>query len=194
MQCARGEVTVDSEPFLLHQSSKAFLDGDPRGIRERFQFRYDALDYLAMAAIAAGFLVFLIDIARIAGWLAEDTAPDAVVAVFVVAALLVAVGFYFLDSRHRRAAAQERMIREGRVLAGTLIACAGRAETTAEASLGEVPRLFLVDVEYGFTSPTGQDITDHAEHSRPDLRRAELPEAGTPVRVLYLDDHAYALL
>lgn len=185
---------MESEPFLLYPSSQAFLDGEPRGIQERFQFRYDALDYLAMAGIGAGFLVFLIDIARIAGWIAEDAAPGAILSAFIVAALLVAVGFAVLDTRHRRARAQERLIREGKVLAGTITACSARAETSAEVSLGEVPRSFLVTIEYRFATPAGHEIADHAEHSRPDLRRVGLPEPGTPVRVLYLDDRTYALL
>ena len=185
---------MESAPFLLYESSQAFLDGDPRGIQERFRFRYDALDFLAMAGIGTGFLIPLIDIARIAGWLAEDTAPGAVLSTFAVAAVLVAVGFAFLDGRHRRARAQERMVREGKVLPGTVVACSARVETAAEVSLGEVPRAFLVTLEFRFTTPAGTDIIDQAEHGRPDLRRVGLPEAGSAVRVLYLDDQTYALL
>ncbi len=185
---------MESEPFLLYESSRAFLDGDPRGTQERFRFRYDALDFLAMAGIGTGFLIPLVDIARIAGWLAEDTAPGAVLSMFAVAAVLVAVGFAFLLSRHQRARAQERMVREGMLLPGTVVACGARVETAAEVSFGEVPRAFLVTVEYRFTTPAGTDITDYAEHGRPDLRRVALPEAGTAVQVLYLDDQTYALL
>ena len=67
-------------------------------------------------------------------------------------------------------------------------------ETAAEATLGEVPGAFLLTVEYHFATPGGEQILDHAEHSRPDLRRAELPTAGTELLVLYLNERTYALL
>jgi hypothetical protein len=177
----------------LHQSSQAFLDGDRRGIQERFAFRRDALDYLAIAAIAVGILVFLIDLGRVAGWLPNE-ATEATFSAFVVAALLIAGGFYFTNSRQAAAAARTRLIREGRVLPGTLVECTGRDETTTEASFGEVTRSYLVAVEYRFTTPQGDEIADRDEQDRPDLRRCELPAAEAPVRVLYLDEQNYVLL
>jgi hypothetical protein len=193
MQRAERESMVEGELFLLHPSSQAFLDGDRRGIRARFRFRHDALDYLAMAAIVVGGLVLLIGLSRLTAWLATE-GTETTVSAFVVAAVLIGIGAFFINSRHRWAAAHARLIDEGQVLPGTVVGSSGREETTSEVSLGEVPRSYLVTVEYRFSAPAGHEIADHAEHNRPDLRRRELPEAGTAVRVLYLDEQVYALL
>jgi hypothetical protein len=80
------------------------------------------------------------------------------------------------------------------VLAGTMEACTARRESTTEAAFGDVTRTHVVTVDYRFTTPTGQEIADRDEHNRPDLRRTELPQPGTAVRVLYLDESTYALL
>jgi hypothetical protein len=178
-------------PFLLYPSSPAFLEGDMRGILERFRFRRDALDYLAMAGIVAGMLLLIVGVAGYAGWLGGGSSS---LSAAVSAVVLIAGGAYFVNQRHSTAEAHAHLIRDGKVLPGTLITCSGRVETAAEATLGEVSRAFLVTVEYHFTTPDGEQIVDHAEHSRPDLRRAELPAAGTEVLVLYLDDRTYALL
>jgi hypothetical protein len=186
-------VPVESEPFLLYPSSQPFLDGDARAIQERFRFRRDALDYLALVGVVAGGLLLIVTMLGYAGVVGSGDRASALSALGIAVVLMAAAG-YFITSRHRWAAASERMVREGKVLAGTLIACSGRAETSAEASLGEVPSAFLVTVEYRFAAPMGDEITDQAECSRPELRRRELPEPGTAVRVLYLDDQTYALL
>jgi hypothetical protein len=183
----------DGEPFLLHESSQAFLDGDQGGIGQRFAFRRDALDYLAMAAIAVGILVLVIDVARFAGWLPAESTETTVTA-FILAVLLIVGGGYFVNSRQSAAAARGRLIREGQVLSGTLNECTARDETTTEGSFGEVTRSYLVAVEYRFTSPAGDEIADRDEHDRPEMRRRELPVAGAAVRVLYLDEQNYALL
>ncbi len=185
---------MDAEPFLLHESSRAFLDGDPRGIQQRFQFRRDALDYLAMAGIVAGGLLLVVNLVQYMRGDGGSPEPGTASTTLGVAALVIAVGAYFVTSRHSAAAARARLISEGQVLPGTLVTCTGRDETTTEASLGEVTRSYLVSVDYRFAAPTGHEIADQAEHNRPDLRRIELPAAGAPVRVLYLDDQTYALL
>ena len=59
------EVVEPSEPFLLFESSQAFLDGDPRGIRARFQFRRDVLDYIAMAFVAVGALLLMVKVMQL---------------------------------------------------------------------------------------------------------------------------------
>mgnify|MGYP001124924926 CR=1 FL=1 len=51
-------------PFLLHESSPAFLEGDAEGLGRRFAFHRDALDYLAMAGIVVGVLVLLVNLVR----------------------------------------------------------------------------------------------------------------------------------
>ncbi len=182
------------EPFLLYASSVAYLDGDARDIRRRFQFRRDVLDYLAMAGVVAGALLLLVNLMQLArgGERGEDRSAAA--SATALAGVLIVAGAYYVVGRHGAAAARERMIREGKVLPGTVVACAARDELSAEAALGEVTRAYRVTLEYRFTTPEGATIEAQDEHDRPDLRRAELPPPGTPVRVLYLDDQTYAVL
>ena len=184
----------ESEPFLLHESSRAFLDGDPRGIRARFEFRRDILDYGAMALVVIGGLLLVVKVMQLMRGAGEGDEIHANISAMALAAFLIVGAAYYLTSRHAAAAARQRMVDEGRVLPGAVIDCAARQETTTEAALGEVTRTYVVSVDYHFAPPAGDSVTDHDEHDRPDLRRAELPNAGTPVRVLYLDDGTHALL
>jgi len=190
------EVTelAESEPFLLYESSRAFLDGDPRGIRARFQFRRDVLDYVAMAFVGGGGLLLLVKIMQLVQGLGSDDETHATVSAIGLAAFLIVGGAYYVTSRHGTAAARRRMIDEGQVLHGSVVECTARHETTTEAALGEVTRTYVVAVDYCFTPPIGDPITDRDEHDRPDLHRSEPPAVGTPVRVLYLDDRTHALL
>lgn len=181
------------EPFLLHPSSPAYLAGDPAGIRQRFESRRDAFDLLALAGVVAGMLLLLVDLAQLWRDGGSDPAGDALAALGLAALLIVSGGAY-LNGRRGAAAARRRLVRQGRVLPGVLTMCSARQETTAEVSLGEVARSVLVAVEYRFTAPAGHEIAGYDEHDRPDLRHAALPDAGTAVRVLYLDDRTYALL
>ena len=181
------------DPFLLHPSSPAYLAGDPAGIRQRFASRRDALDLLALFGIAAGVLLFLVNLVQI--WRGSDSEETgAALSTLAIAGLLIAGGAVYLNGRRSAAAARVRLIREGTVLPGTLTACTARHESTAELAFGDVTRSYLVAVDYRFTAPAGHEVTGYDENGRPDLRHAELPEAGAPVRVLYLDDQNYALL
>jgi hypothetical protein len=117
-----------------------------------------------------------------------------VVSSLVLGGLFIAAGMYYVTSRQSAAAARLRLIQYGQVLPGTILTCSARHETTTEAALGEVTRSYLITAEYCFKTPAGDAVTDRDEHHRPDLRKTELPSAGTPVRVLYLDDGTYALL
>jgi hypothetical protein len=184
----------ETEPFLLYESSRAFLDGDPRGIRARFQFRRDVLDYVAMAFIFVGGLLLVVKVMQLMHGIGDGDETHATVSAIGLAAFLIVGGAYYVTSRHGAAAARRRMIDEGQVLPGTVVDCTARHETTTEAALGEVTRTYVVAVDYRFTPPAGDTIADRAEHDRPDLRRVEPPAAGTPVRVLYLDERTHALL
>jgi hypothetical protein len=183
-----------SEPFLLHESSRSFLDGDVRDIRQRLQFRRDALDYIAMAIVVAGALLLVVRLVQLMRGISGSEELEATVAAIGLAALLIIGGAYYVTSRHAAAAARARLIDQGEVLAGTMVACTARRETSAEAAFGDVTRTHIVTVDYRFTTPAGNEIADRDEHNRPDLRRAEVPAPDTAVRVLYLDESTYALL
>jgi hypothetical protein len=184
----------ENEPFLLYESSRAFLDGDRRGIRARFQFRRDVLDYIAMAFVAVGGLLLAVKVMQLMRGVGEGDEIHAIVAAIGLAALLIVGGAYYVTSRQGAAAARKRMIDEGHVLHGVVVECTARRDTTTEAGLGEVTRTYVVTIDYRFSPPSTDAIIDHDEHDRPDLRRSELPAAGTPVRVLYLDDGTHELL
>jgi hypothetical protein len=187
----------EGEPFLLYESSRAFLDGDSSGIQQRFQYRRDFFDYLAMAGIAAGGLLLLVNIAQVVrggGAAAAGADSTTMLSALLLSGLLIAGGMYYVTSRQNAAAARGRLVREGQVLTGTVVTSAAREETTADGSLGHFTRSYLVKVEYRFTAPAGHEITDHDEHDRPDRRGTDLPAAGASVRVLYLNDWTYVLL
>lgn len=184
---------ASSEPFLLHESSAAFLHGDRSAIRKRFEFRRDAIDYFAMLAVGLGGLLFAVNLAQFVGGTKSNEESPAIPAM-ILGSLLIGGGIYYVTSRQSAAATRARLIDAGRVLPGQMTASSARRETSAEGALGEVTRTYVVTVEYRFTTPAGQEIADRDEHDRPDLRRVELPPADTPVRVLYLDDGVYALL
>jgi hypothetical protein len=184
----------DVDPFLLHESSPAFLRGDRSGIEKRFQYRRDIFDYGAMIGVAVGALLLTVNIAHLVRGTASNTEQTSAVAALALAGLMIAAGGYYVTSRMAAAKTRARLIHEGRVLPGSVIACVGRELTTSEAALGEVGESYLVAVEYRFTMPMGEERTDHDESNRRDLRRVDLPGAGAPIRVLYLDERTYALL
>ncbi len=77
-----------------------------------------------------------------------------------------------------------RMTQEGRIVYGTV-----RRSTVQSAATG-VPAVLCVRAT--FTSPTSGATLRVARQSQRDA--ADLPPAGTPVAVLYLNDRTYALL
>lgn len=52
----------------------------------------------------------------------------------------------------------------------------------------------IVSVTYQFQTPHKKSLTGWAEAKRNDLRDTPLPPVGTPVAVLYADDHAHMML
>lgn len=77
------------------------------------------------------------------------------------------------------------LARNGRRLVGELQGCKGDLDSDND---------LRVTVEYTFQSPTSKVIHDQSSAYRNDLQGQPLPEAGTPVWVLYADDHTYKLL
>lgn len=56
------------------------------------------------------------------------------------------------------------------------------------------PIYHRVSIEYGLKNPTGTTQTRIETALRPNTPESELPEAGTPVAVLYVSDHLYRIL
>jgi hypothetical protein len=55
-------------------------------------------------------------------------------------------------------------------------------------------RLEKFHVRYGFTAPDGKTCYGRQQRHRPDLKDKALPEAGTPVHILYVDQWTYLML
>ncbi|HVO42961.1 MAG TPA: DUF3592 domain-containing protein [Aggregatilineales bacterium] len=80
------------------------------------------------------------------------------------------------------------LARDGRVVQGKLLSRSGRM-------IKGKNRYFQVSVAYTFTSPTtGLAITGKQNATRNDLRDKPLPELGTPVAVLYVNDSRFKIL
>ena len=129
----------EGEPFLLYESSQAFLDGDPRGIRARFQFRRDVLDYIAMAFVVVGALLLMVKVMQLMRGVGEgeEDLMEAVSAMGLAAFLIVGGAYYAANpARHSAAAARQRMIAEGQVLAGGVADSPHGAESDHRSRLG----------------------------------------------------------
>ena len=83
--------------------------------------------------------------------------------------------------------AQDRMIRYGRVLQGSILSRTGKRRGDNEVG-------YSVKVVYKFSNPQKIEIIGKCERDRDDLEGHPLPMEGTAVLVLYLDDKTYALL
>lgn len=78
-----------------------------------------------------------------------------------------------------------RYSRLGKLCSGELISVEGR----------KVVRIgFVVTFRYKFQSPEGKTVSGEFEMRREDLRDAPLPAAGSPVKVLYIDDKQHRML
>src|SRR5690242_2528518 len=97
-----------------------------------------------MAGAVAGGLLLAVNVMQwFAGGRPGDD-PSGLYSSMVLAALLIIVGTFYVVNRQRAAASKARLIREGRILSGWIMSCTARAETTTEASLGEVTRSYMV--------------------------------------------------
>ncbi|MFN8530448.1 MAG: hypothetical protein U0670_17740 [Anaerolineae bacterium] len=55
--------------------------------------------------------------------------------------------------------------------------------------VGAKYRLWRLSIDYCFTSPDGKQIIGKTKAHRNDLEGKALPTEGTPIKVLYLNDH-----
>jgi len=108
----------------------------------------------------------------------ERTQNIVILAVFLPTCLIIGATILWVDGKNRR-------LSGGQLLLGQIISAQGRSGTRGA---------FRVTVEYGFTTPYGQQLTKKQSNNRPDLRKTPLPAAGTPAVVLYVDDKFYRLM
>lgn len=176
---------VAIEPFLLDNASEAFLKGDHRGIRSRLRIGNE-FPLVVLAGVALMFL----SIAMVQQLVAlnspstkQPTGQDLLTSV----ALIICCS-YFIVWKMKDEASKERLLRDGRVLEGTVVRCSGRKRGNGDESW------YSVKVEYRFISPQQRDITRQSERDRDDLANLPLPAEGTPVLVLYLHENCHVLL
>ena len=86
------------------------------------------------------------------------------------------------------AIAPRRLNREGIILEGEIIYVVGFFSEPPK------PYPYVIGVIYRFENADKQQLTGYAEARRDDLKDSELPPIGTPVAVLYADDHAHMML
>jgi hypothetical protein len=94
---------------------------------------------------------------------------------------------------------ETQMLRRGQIINGQLLHCRRFVTDTAHtldpneygAALSSN---FFIEVAYRFQTPNGKEIKGIATNKRNDLHRSKLPNFGTPIVVLYLDDENYEML
>lgn len=121
---------------------------------------------------------------------ANGTQPVA----FLIIALLIFISillflhelYLFREALH----VQHKLDVCGRLLDGTLNKSTRQIVPRSRSH----PKQCRILLRYTFTAPDGRMITREIMGIRQDLMETPLPEAGTPVKVLYADDYAVILL
>jgi hypothetical protein len=176
---------VVMEPFLLDYASKAFLAGDPRGIRSRFRL-WKEFPLVILAGVALLFLSVAIFQQVAALNNPANTQPMG--QGILISTVLIIGCLYFIIWKVKGDSAKERLVQSGQVLKGSVVRCSGQMTGNGEVSW------YSVKIEYRFFSPQQREIMSQWERDRDDLANLPLPTEGTAILVLYLDDNCYALL
>jgi hypothetical protein len=167
-------VVASSEVFLLHPRNAAFFDGKEQSLRGDTPV---IVAVLAVAGIALTILGLHFTWALLEGqsnWNSFITRA--------AADLLISAGLIALDSIVRSRHRNRRLTEAGRLLSGEIVDARARAWT-----LGH--RLTLL---YTFDSPTGVRLKARAVG--PGNGSGPLPETGTAVAVVYVNDRVFQVL
>lgn len=168
------------ETFLVDDMNADFINGDTTRPP-------DAL----IGVVAVVVVLFIIPMlglnaVTVDAWLQEDgSGGSSLVLITLVTVaidvILVGAGAWFTR--------RFRLRRQGRLVRGEI--------TRAEAQVRPGPRgnEFVLTVYYSLESPrTGQTLRGVIANTRDDLAESPLPEAGTPVDVLYLNDRNFRVM
>jgi hypothetical protein len=97
-------------------------------------------------------------------------------------AIVLGLAYYVLSPMRKR----QRLSREGTLISGQIIHCSGRKDSDNDLRLKAGVR---------FRSPqTGQWIEKNYLRTRNDLKSKPLPQLGTPVHILYINDKTFEAL
>lgn len=182
-------ILSEAEPFLLHRaSSETFLAGESRDIRSRFRLDNEShVPLMILSGLAVIYLVMMLLMKVVefnfSALKKEDTQRD-----IVGFLLTIIAAVYWIMRKLKTRSAEDRMIRYGRVLQGSILSCTGKDTGYDERYW------YSVKVVYKFSNPQKIEIIGKCERARDDLNGHPLPMEGTAVLVLYLDDKTYALL
>jgi hypothetical protein len=124
------------------------------------------------------------------GWQAPGLWPTA--------ALLAALDGWFFRVMIRLARAEERAKRlyeQGQTLRGTVVRCFAFDQSIPPSSWEGSPESHpMLALEYSFRTPAGREIVHKEQRFAEDVKGQPLPEPGTPVLFMYLDDAHYEIL
>src|SRR5262249_16803471 len=83
----------------------------------------------------------------------------------------------------------KRLFEKGRTLPGTVIHCVGYGQPFPPSCWeGTGTSSYAIRLEYAFRTPGGREVVQTEGRLAEDLKGQPLPEPGTPVFVIYLDD------
>lgn len=179
----------EAEPFLLHHaSSETFLAGESRGIRSRFRLDDPSdVPFFLLFGLAMIYLVMMLLYRVVEFNFPALRKEDTQIAIVGFLSTIIAAVYWIMRKLKTRSA-QDRMIRYGRVLQGSILSCTGKHRGDGEGYW------YSVKVVFKFSNPQKIEIIGKCESYRDDLQGHPLPMEGTAVLVLYLDDKTYALL
>lgn len=182
-------IAIETEPFLLyHISSKTFLAGESRDIRDRFKLNdSSSVAQILFLGLTLLFLFAMMLSKSIEFIFPAITKPDTLRGIVVSLAALVGI-LYWIIRKLANNSSTDRMIRQGELLQGSIVSCTGKITGNGETNW------YSVKVVYRFSNPEKIDLIGECERDRDDLDGQPLPTEGTVVLVLYLDDNTYALL
>jgi hypothetical protein len=136
------------------------------------------------------FVILLLCGVAVIAWWAEGSAWTGFwIGMWVIFAFVVYYGVGVLVGHWHNQRITTRLADAGAIIGGRMLHCQGSYRPS-----GKGKRFFQVTVEYDFTAPTGMVVTTSRTAPRTDLWGKSLPQAETPVYILYLSDKEYYLL
>jgi hypothetical protein len=89
----------------------------------------------------------------------------------------------------------KRLFEKGQMLQGTVVRCAGYDQPFPPSTWeGTGSFVYAIRLEYSFRTPVGREVIRTEGRLAEDMQGQPLPEPGTPVLVMYLDDENYEVL
>lgn len=167
--------------FLTYAYSVRPADSD-QATRYTYRQEINSLNYNNFSPGDKLTVSYLPDNPGVSRYMDDNTQSDTpFVPMGVVFGGLALLGLYFVLRQRRR---NKRLEEEGQFVTGKL----------SKVSGGRVRGGYQVNIEYTFVSPNGTDLKRKESHIRNDLDRDLLPQTGTSVMVVYVNDRLFRVL